>query len=119
MWVKLIHNEYDFLLILNSYVCRIRHIIGYGRNIPKWIKQEILLWVWVWLWGMGGIFQNGINRKYCCGFGCGCGFAFALTIGAATDAASATAATTIIVTAISFRRRHHQVWCKPVWGENS
>ncbi len=39
---------------------------------------------------MGEIFQNEINRKYCCGFGCGCGFAFALTIGAATDAASAT-----------------------------
>jgi hypothetical protein len=39
---------------------------------------------------MGGIFQNGINRKYYCGFGCGCGFVFALTIGAATDAASAT-----------------------------
>ena len=36
---------------------------------------------------MGGLFLNGINRKYCCGFGCGCG---ALTIGAATDAASAT-----------------------------
>ena len=49
---------------------------------------------------MGRIFQIGINRKYCCGFGCGCGFAFALTIGAATDAASATTATTIIVTAI-------------------
>ena len=46
------------------------------------------------LLGMGGIFQNGINRKYCCGF------AFALTIGAATDAASATTATTIIGTAI-------------------
>jgi len=46
---------------------------------------------------MGGLFQNGINRKYFCGFGCGCE---ALTIGAATDAASATAATTIIVTAI-------------------
>jgi len=44
---------------------------------------------------MGGLFLNGINRKYCCGFGCGCG---ALTIGAATDAASVTAATTIIVT---------------------
>ncbi len=40
---------------------------------------------------MGGLFLNGINRKYCCdGFGCGCE---ALTIGAATDAASATAAT--------------------------
>ena len=46
---------------------------------------------------MGGLFQNGINRKYFCGFGCGCE---ALTIGAATDAASATAATTIIVTVI-------------------
>jgi hypothetical protein len=45
----------------------------------------------------GGLFLNGINRKYCCGFWCGCG---ALTIGAATDAASATAATTIIVTTI-------------------
>ena len=22
---------------------------------------------------MGGLFQNGIIRKYCCGFGCGCG----------------------------------------------
>ena len=95
-----------FLVILNSYVCRIRHIIGYGWDIPKWNKKEILLWVRVWLWGMGGLFQNGIYRKYCCGFGCGCEFAFALTIGA-TDAASATAATTIIITAISFRRRHH------------
>jgi len=47
MWVILIPNDYDFLLILNSYVCRIRHIIGYGRTIPKWNKPDILLWVWV------------------------------------------------------------------------
>ena len=36
MWVILIPNEYNFLLILNSYACRIRHIIGCGRTIPKW-----------------------------------------------------------------------------------
>jgi hypothetical protein len=48
------------------------------------VEYDILL-------GMGGIFQNGINRKYYCGFGCGCGFVFALTIAAAIDAASATA----------------------------
>ncbi len=41
--------------------------------------------------GMARIFQNGINHKYYCGFGCGCGFVFALTIGAAIDVASATA----------------------------
>ena len=63
--------------------------LPYGRTIPKWNKPEILICL------MGGLFLNGINRKYCCGFWCGCG---ALTIGAATDAASATAATTIIVT---------------------
>jgi len=81
MWVILIPNEYNFLHIVNSYVCRIRHIIGYGRTIPKWNKPEILICL------MGGLFIHRINRKYCCGFGCGCG---ALTIGAATDAASAT-----------------------------
>jgi hypothetical protein len=53
---------------------------------------------------VGGLFQNGIIRKYCCGFGCGCG---ALTTGATTDAASATAATTIIVIAIVYSIRQN------------
>ncbi len=45
--ILIIPNEYDFLLILNSYVCRIRYILaGCGRTIPKWNNPYILLWVW-------------------------------------------------------------------------
>ncbi len=63
---------------------RIRDIFaGCGGTIPKWNYPEILLWVWAdyskmelsvnIVVGLGGLFQNGIICKYCCGFGCGCG----------------------------------------------
>jgi hypothetical protein len=92
MWVILIPNEYIFLLILNSYVCRIR------------------------------LFQNGIIRKYCCGFGCGCG---ALTIGGAADAVSATSLPPSLSLPLSrcchcccccccHRHHHHRPRCHPV-----